>query len=381
MSQYPQDAQRPEGAAQSSVTPGAVPPNPAPVPEPVEGQLPMPSTPMPQVELPVADGAYHQFWRTPLWRWWRPVAALLVGALIFVGITILASSLAIGIDVATGRRTVEEVRNASQGNVTATPALFLINNLSLAALIPVGMLLGRWFFRQPGGWLSSITGRLRWGWLGRCFAVLLPLWVVYIGAETWLQARSPEGLGLAVNRDTWLLVVGILLTTPFQAAGEEYGFRGVITRALASFFGHRWVGLAAGAVVSSVLFMLSHFADDPWLNLFYFCFGLIACAMTLRTGGLEASIAMHVVNNVLSEATMPFSDISGIFDRQVGAGDPTVLIGILVPLIGWALVEWQARCHQIVRTAAPGLERQRQLEQQLATWQQQMIAWQRHQQH
>lgn len=337
----------------------------------------MPSVPMPTVELPVVDSHYHQFWRTPLWRWWRPVVALVVGALIFFGITILASVVGIGIDVATGRRTVEELRDTTQSNLKVTPALFLVNNLSLAAMIPVGMLLGLWFFKQRPGWLSSVTGRLRWGWLGRCFAVLLPLWVVYIGLETWLQSRSPEGLGLAVNRDTWLLLVGILLTTPFQAAGEEYGFRGMINRALASFFTHRWIGLAVGAVVSSVLFMLSHLAEDIWLNIFYFCFGMIACGMTLRTGGLEAAIAMHVVNNLLSEATMPFTDISGIFDRSAGAGDPSALIGVLVPLIGWALVEWQARRHQVITAAAPGLERQRQLDEQLATWQRQMIAWQR----
>ncbi|MEL4505962.1 type II CAAX endopeptidase family protein [Luteococcus sp. H138] len=346
-------------------------------PQQPQTALPMPSTPMPTVELPVTESSYHQFWRTPLWRWWRPLAVLVVGALAFFLLSMVFGAIAIGIDVSTGRRTMEEVRQMSNENLKMTPALFLINNLSLALFIPIGMLLGRWFFKQRPGWLSSITGRIRWVWLGRCFAVLLPLWLLYIGLETWLMSRSPQGLGLAVNSDTWLLLFGILLTTPFQAAGEEYGFRGAINRALASFFTHRWIGFVVGAVVSSTLFMFSHFAQDIWLNIFYFCFGMIACGMTLRTGGLEAAIAMHIVNNVLSEATMPFSDISDMFDRSAGAAGPSALIGVAVPLIGWALVEWQARRHKVVAATAPGLERQRQLDQQLATWQQQMIAWQR----
>ncbi|ROR53550.1 membrane protease YdiL (CAAX protease family) [Luteococcus japonicus] len=337
----------------------------------------MPSTPMPKVELPVQDSAHHQFWRTPLWSWWRPMVAVVLGLLAFFVLSMIAGMVAIGLDMASGRTTVEDLQNMDAESIKATPALFLVNNISLALLIPLAILLSVWLFRQKGGWLVSVTGRIRWGWMGRCFAVLGPLWLVYVGLDTWLRARSGEGLGLHVNSDTWLLLFGILLTTPFQAAGEEYGFRAVLMRSAASFFRHRWLGFAVGAIFSSVLFMFAHGAGDMWLNIFYFCFGLIACGMTLRTGGIEAAIAMHVVNNVLSELTMPFTDISGIFNREAGTADATVLVGVLVPLIGWALVEWQARKSDVVASAAPGLARQQELDEQLATWQQQMITWQR----
>ena len=124
-------------------------------------------------------------------------------------------------------------------------------------------------------------------------------------------------------------------------------------RAAASFFKNRTLGLLVGLVFSSCLFMLAHGAGDPWLNLFYFCFGAIACIMTWRTGGLEAAIAMHAVNNLLSEASLPFSDISDMFNREAGTADASVLIGVVVPLIGLALVEWQARRQQIIRATAP----------------------------
>lgn len=337
---------------------------------------PMPSVSMPQVELPVEAREYHHFWRTPLWSWWRPVVAVLVGLLVFLVVSTIAGALAIGIDVATGRTSQSELEKMGSGQVNATPSLFLSNNLALALLIPLALLISKGLFRQGPGWLASVTGRMRWGWMGRCFAVLLPLWLLYTGLDLWTRSQTPEGLGLHVNGDTGLLLAGILLTTPFQAAGEEYGFRGVLNRSAAGFFRHRGVALVVGALFSSALFMLAHGAGDLWLNIFYFCFGLVACGMTWRTGGIEAAIAMHVVNNLLGEVLMPFTDISGIFDRQAGTADASVLIGVAVTLVGWALVEWQARRAQVVRSSAPSRERQRELEAKLAAWQQQVIAWQ-----
>ncbi len=92
----------------------------------------------------------------------------------------------------------------------------------------------------------------------------------------------------------------------------------------------------------------------PWLNVYYFSFGVLACFVTWRTGGLEGAIAMHVVNNMLAEIFLPFSDISGMFNREVGSADARVLIGVAVVATGSLLIVWQAKRHGIVRTAAPG---------------------------
>jgi uncharacterized protein len=150
------------------------------------------------------------------------------------------------------------------------------------------------------------------------------------------------------------LIIGILVTTPLQCAGEEYGVRGLAARVVGSYGSPR-VSFWVAALLSSVLFMFLHAAQDPYLNAFYFTFGMAASWMVWRTGGLEASIAMHVVNNVLSEATMPFSDISGMFDRQTGsAGVWDVLPLAVVMVLSLAIVEWQVRTRKPLAVAAPG---------------------------
>lgn len=340
--------QPPNPPAQPNWGPPTLPPSSgAPQPGPIQWQQPDSER---GPVLPLEPREYQQFWRAPRWRWWKMLLVLGIGFVLFMAAQVVALLAAITADDAAGRVSAQEAYNRLQkGELQVTPAFFTANNVSLALLIPLSMLLARWLTGQGPKWLSSVVGGLRWAWLGRCFAVLLPLWLVYTGIQWYFASQSSEGLGLAVNEDTVFLVLAILITTPFQAAGEEYGFRGLVNRAAGSFFANRWAALAAGMLLSSTLFMLAHGAGDPWLNVFYFSFGVVACIMTWRTGGLEAAIAMHVINNVLSEATMPFSDISGMFNREAGVANAGILFNVMVPVIGLGLVEWQARRAKLVR--------------------------------
>ena len=155
---------------------------------------------------------------------------------------------------------------------------------------------------------------------------------------------------------TVLLTVGIILTTPFQCAGEEYLFRGLEQRLVASYIRPETLGWILATLVSSATFMWLHSAQDPWLNVYYFAFGVAASWITWRSGGLEASVAIHIVNNVISEAFMPFTDFSGMFDRSVGTGDPLVLIHVAVMVGAVALLTWQARRRGVVNRTAPGAD-------------------------
>jgi hypothetical protein len=101
--------------------------------------------------------------------------------------------------------------------------------------------------------------------------------------------------------------------------------------------------------------MLLHSAQDIYLNVFYFTFGMLSCWMAWRTGGLEAGIALHVVNNVTAMAVYPFSDFSGTFNRQAGSASPLDVLPLAaVMLASMGLVEWQVRRRKPVAVSAPG---------------------------
>ena len=148
------------------------------------------------------------------------------------------------------------------------------------------------------GWLHSVVGRMRWTFLALCLAVevlvslvVLPLSALAAPDTPGVPTEVPE-----VSLAAWLpFAVVILLTTPLQAAGEEYAFRGYGLQALGAWVRTPWFGI----VVTALLFAAAHGGQSLPLFLDRFAFGVVAGVLTVRTGGLEAAIAFHVVNNVV----------------------------------------------------------------------------------
>src|SRR5690606_14508083 len=107
------------------------------------------------------------------------------------------------------------------------PVTFAGQNLFLAALIPIAGL-ATWIAHgiRPG-FVSSVVGRFRWGWFAWCVLVIVPLWLVYVFAAALVLDGGETVIDTAGRPSTWVvLLVLTFLTTPIQAAGEEYVFRG-----------------------------------------------------------------------------------------------------------------------------------------------------------
>jgi len=101
----------------------------------------------------------------------------------------------------------------------------------------------------------------------------------------------------------WLaLAAVVLLTTPLQAAGEEYLFRGWLPQAVGAMIPGAVLSALLSGGVASTVFALAHGQQDRWLFGTRFAFGAISCWLVWRTGGLEASIALHGVNNMAAFA-------------------------------------------------------------------------------
>ena len=290
------------------------------------------------------DRDFYAFWRAPRYRWWKGVLAVLMGVFLFLASSTVAQFIGWAIDGV-------DLAVLAQGRIPPVgPGFFLANNIALALCIPIAMLSAWACVQQPPRWMSTVVGGLRWRWLLTLLVALLPLWLVVIGGSHLLGPLDD----VRVRDHTLVMIVGILLTTPLQAAGEEYLVRGLLGRAVGSWFRAPAVGFIASTAVTALVFMAMHGAGDPWLNVFYLVFAVVGSWLTWRTGGLEAAIAIHAIHNTVSMALLPFIDFSDMFNREAGVGDASVLVPIVLLLVGAGVVEFLARRRPQVVRAAPG---------------------------
>ena len=273
----------------------------------------------------------HQM-RGPRHRWWRPLLAGLVGivSLIVMGLVLTAVFWAAGW---TMPLTVDDLATDPWGT--------LYGNLGLALLIPATMLALWVGHRRSPGRVFSVAGRFRWGWAMWCTAVVLPIWALYLGAS-WV-IFGQENLGRA---DQWVGLVAVtLLTTPLQAAGEEVAFRGGLVQSIGSWFRSPVVALAVTTVLSTAAFALAHGSLDPWILLELGSLAFFGCYLAWRTGGLEAVIVIHVINNILILVTGSlFGGLAESYVDGTSEGSPvSAMLNLVVTAATTAVLVWLAR--------------------------------------
>ncbi|PVG81489.1 CPBP family intramembrane metalloprotease domain-containing protein [Nocardioides gansuensis] len=200
-----------------------------------------------------------------------------------------------------------------------TPASLALLNLVLASSIPAAWLVNRWLHGIPPRWLSSVRPRIRWRFFVRCIGLSVVALVATVIVSTLLPQQGGTELASEPNEFTrtirdFLLVV--VLLTPLQAAGEEYAFRGYLTQAFGGLTRSRIVAV----LVPAVLFALAHGAQDPPIFVDRLAFGIVAGVLVIRTGGLEAGIAMHVLNNFLAFGlALTFTDMGSALNPTGGS--------------------------------------------------------------
>lgn len=277
--------------------------------------------------------------------WWRGALAIILLAVVFLVLSLALSVAAIAVDLLTGAYSLDDL---SAMEITLTPWSMLANNLALAAMWPVAVLLQWWLFGVRPRWMSSVEGRFRWNWVGRLALIIVPVWAVYVGISF---ALSPLD-AVVIDGTVIAMLAVVILTTPLQSAGEEFGTRGLIQRSAGSWFANPTAAFVVGTLVSGAIFATAHLAGDPWLIAYYFVFGASLSVTARGTGGLEAPILIHVTNNVLLLVpTALMSQTDQIFQRDVGTGGPFMLAPMAVCILAAVISIWWARRNHIVTTA------------------------------
>jgi uncharacterized protein len=242
--------------------------------------------------LPPDGASYPQILRTQGYVWWRSVLGVIFGLSLYVLVTYVVSQALVMVFWATTAGDQSYADYSAKAFAFELPIGMLAANLGLATLIPIAWVLIAMVHQMRPRWLSSVQPRIRWRYLFGCLVIA----AVVLNGVMLLSTTVGGELSLRPQSGFWGFLIVIVLTSPIQAAAEEIFFRGYLLQALGSLVAKPWFGIVA----SSVVFALFHGTQNVPMFVDRLAFGLLAGLLVWRTGGLEAGIAAHVINNVFA---------------------------------------------------------------------------------
>lgn len=292
-----------------------------------------PGAPLPAAASSPSIGApYLRTLQRPKGTWWRLIVTVVLATIGLVVPSLLVVLAFLGLSKGLG------FDYNADFTVGLGPVEMLSLNLGLAALIPVAGGIAWGIYGVRPRWLSSHRPGLRWGWLGLC---------VGMAAIVWSLLAVLATLGALFTRDSpvdgeVLAFIGVvLLTTPLQAAGEEYLFRGVILQGLGATRMPTW--LCVG--LSALLFATAHLQFQPELFSVRFLLGVAFAYLALKTGGIEAAIAIHTVFNLASLVPSALlEDVEETLDPSGVTWLPAIVVSVLLAIVvPWMLYVMRTR--------------------------------------
>jgi membrane protease YdiL (CAAX protease family) len=280
---------------------------------------------------PTPGVVYHRQLPPRRGVWWRLSVCVVLGGL---GVIVMSIVSAIVVLVAASLLGHPFRLDPSNG---VDAGEMLTANLGLALLIPLAAGLITGAYSVPMRWLWSHRPGLRWERLGRAAAVSAVVWSPFLVLGSIAAAASrttPPDRGLL-----WFLVV-VLTTTPLQAAGEECLFRGVLLQALGATRLPTW----ACCLASAGVFATAHLQFAPALFGDRLLLGVVLAYLAIRTGGLEAGIAIHAVKNlsVLIPAGL-LGTVSDALDPHGVTWVPLAVDAVLLALAVWWILALTSR--------------------------------------
>lgn len=318
-------------------------------PAPLPATVPAPAPRRPPADATTGGLAFHRLlFARRRSGWWTPLAVGGLGIVFYLAmlaVVMVAMIVAALNDPGFLDRMMGLTENPAFDLADPVMLVFLLGTIVL--MLPAYALASLIVNGKRLGLISSAAGRLRWRWMLVCGGLAIALSAVLTGVSFLLPGAddSPSAAG---PNPLWAVSLAIIIVlVPLQSAAEEYIFRGYLMQAIG-----RWLRHPAFAILLPVpLFVMGHLYDV----LGQVSVGLFAVAagwLTWRTGGLEAAIALHVVNNVTG------------FLLSLGAGsDPTesstgwisflwsfLLIGGYTALVEWVLHRRAARGRALPRT-------------------------------
>ena len=219
------------------------------------------------------------------YRWYKPILVLIVGAIVYA---ILQVAIFAIFGMAYGWNTIFQLMTQGYEALNSEAGSY-IGYLSVAIFLPSLYVATKIVKDRPFSSYSSSRGGWDWKLFFKSLPIPLAVYIIYQAISSTITGR------VGPNTLTVTFFVICLIIIPLQCIAEEYFMRGLIMRTFGSWFRIPIVAI----ILQSIVFTSLH----PY-NLLgvlgVFIQGILLGFLTWRSNGLEASSALHSVNNLSS---------------------------------------------------------------------------------
>ncbi len=285
--------------------------------------------------------AFHRVGRTSSgYRWWKPAVVGVITTTIYAFLLLLVfvwMAIAALADPTFENAMEEFLRDPETLDMT-DPFTFAMTMISIMLMLPALLIATRVLGAKPVGLLSSVTGRIRWSWLVRCMGLAVAVFGAgYLTSLAIVAFRGESVEPTFDNPQLWTIIAITVLLVPFQAAAEEFVFRGYLMQTIGGWLRHPVFAIA----LPVPLFVLGH--DYELFGMIDVAvFAIVAGWLSWRTGGLEAAIALHIVNNC-AISVLGAIGLVDVNATELGVADLTM--SLVIMLVFAIVVTWSAsRC-------------------------------------
>lgn len=189
--------------------------------------------------------------------------------------------------------------------------LLWVSMLPFAAALAILLIAVRFIHHISLKSFFTSHNRFQWKTLLRSAVVWFGLAIL---SDIILMILEPNNYELTFELSQFIpFLIFSLILVPIQITAEESFFRGYLQPAFARISNLWWVGV----IIQAILFGLLHGANTEVSTYgllttmpFYIGIGILLGVITYRFGGLEASLGLHLANNLYASLVVTFAGSS-----------------------------------------------------------------------
>lgn len=219
------------------------------------------------------------------YKWYKPLLVIVLGVIMFFVCQII---LVLIFGAIYGENVIGGIMSGGYETLNTSDASVYFSYLSIALFLPIIYIASKIVRDRPFSSYASSRGGWNWKLYFKCLLIPFVIYLAY-SAISYFISKDPG----SKSQVSLIAMVLSLILIPLQCIAEEYVFRGVLMQTFGAWFKIPILAI----IIQAIIFAIGH----SYNSLGVITVGISGIAYGLlswRANGLEASAAVHSINNL-----------------------------------------------------------------------------------